>query len=573
MNDHNTRNLHTFPNCAISYIPEAYGIKGKNIVGRQSAGLEFLKAYIQYSGYDDFLCMTHSSDDFYIFQDQIKILRDKEFTSYHIDTHDIYGLGHIGTVYWPDPVINRLAWIRQAWNSHAYSLCGITHTLSDIEVIQAIQDMLIAPIESWDALVCTSNAAQKTVQAIFNDWSDYINDKHGYSPKPSLQTPVIPIGVDLDKFARTDAKVRSGKKLRQKLNIPDDAIVGLYFGRLNFLTKSHPTPMFLAFEMAAKQLENTQLHLLVVGQFNNPMLQAEFEDLEKKLCKKTIVHWLDGNDPSVTEACWHSAEFFISLSDNMQETFGMTVTEALAASLPCIVSDWSGIRENMVHGETGFLIPTIMPSDKVGDTFIKRSIFHIDKFSDAVASLNQVISTDIHECASAIVRVSTDINIRAEMRIKSRKFAERKFGWQNIIRQYQLLWKELADRRHKYNMNQKESNNIYHKGHINPFVAFEKYSSQHITVNSCIMSTTDLAPISLEELWGNISHLILSSMMLSYSDIQSLLSALTSNQSTSIEDILSMNPNFQLEKTIYTIAWLLKYGLIEIKGDEPRDTP
>ena len=50
-----------------------------------------------------------------------------------------------------------------------------------------------------------------------------------------------------------------------------------------------------------------------------------------------------------------------SLSDNMQETFGLTPIEAMAAGLPSVVSDWDGYRDTVQHREHGFRIPTLAP--------------------------------------------------------------------------------------------------------------------------------------------------------------------------------------------------------------------
>ena len=55
-----------------------------------------------------------------------------------------------------------------------------------------------------------------------------------------------------------------------------------------------------------------------------------------------------------------SGDVFLSLPDNIQETFGLVVVEAMASGLPVLGSDWDGYRDLVVHGETGFLVPTRM---------------------------------------------------------------------------------------------------------------------------------------------------------------------------------------------------------------------
>ena len=55
-----------------------------------------------------------------------------------------------------------------------------------------------------------------------------------------------------------------------------------------------------------------------------------------------------------------AADIFVSLADNIQETFGLSVIEAMASSLPLVVSDWNGYKDLVNHGFNGFRIPTEM---------------------------------------------------------------------------------------------------------------------------------------------------------------------------------------------------------------------
>ena len=52
-----------------------------------------------------------------------------------------------------------------------------------------------------------------------------------------------------------------------------------------------------------------------------------------------------------------AADLFCSPADNLQETFGLSVLEAMASSLPVVASDWNGYRDLVVHGSTGWLVP------------------------------------------------------------------------------------------------------------------------------------------------------------------------------------------------------------------------
>src|SRR6185437_4529883 len=51
---------------------------------------------------------------------------------------------------------------------------------------------------------------------------------------------------------------------------------------------------------------------------------------------------------------WAAGDLFVSLSDGIQETFGLTPVEAMAAGLPVVVSDWNGYRDTVRDGVEGF---------------------------------------------------------------------------------------------------------------------------------------------------------------------------------------------------------------------------
>ena len=73
------------------------------------------------------------------------------------------------------PYLSELAWQRGHRHGHdAYSLVGIIHTLAPPMVRERIGEVLAAPVEPWDALVCTSPAVRDSVEGLLDRWQDYI---------------------------------------------------------------------------------------------------------------------------------------------------------------------------------------------------------------------------------------------------------------------------------------------------------------------------------------------------------------------------------------------------------------
>ena len=81
----------------------------------------------------------------------------------------------------------------------------------------------------------------------------------------------------------------------------------------------------------------------------------------KQYAPRIQPQWVDGKNFSHYNEAWAASDLFVSLSDNLQETFGITPVEAMAAGLPVVVSDWDGYKDTVVEGVTGYRVPTWMP--------------------------------------------------------------------------------------------------------------------------------------------------------------------------------------------------------------------
>ncbi len=276
------------------------------------------------------------------------------------------GLSKVGTLYRPDPALADYAWQRRSYDQRAYSLCGVTHTICSRAVMEFFSELSIAPLQSWDALICTSDAVKDTLDQVLAAWSEYLQDRIGAAPKVNAQLPVIPLGVDTANFApsATSARLRAG--VRKQLEIGDNDVAILYVGRLNFYAKAHPLTSFQAISRAAKATKR-RLYLIQVGWFENEREEKSFRAATKQFCPGVDCVFLDGRLPEVRQQAWATADIFMSLSDNIQETFGLTPLEAMASGLPVICSDWNGYRATVRHEIDGFRIPTIAPPPGCGE--------------------------------------------------------------------------------------------------------------------------------------------------------------------------------------------------------------
>ena len=135
----------------------------------------------------------------------------------------------------------------------------------------------------------------------------------------------------------------------------------------------------------------------------------------------------------------------MSPSDNIQESFGLTLLEAGVAGLPAVVSDWDGYRDLVEHNVTGFLTPCLAPaSTPLLDRLARVLPDNIHQLFRA-----QQTAVDVPALAEALRRLICDAPLRARMGIAARRRVLENFTWEGVIRRWldfwDALWREPLD--------------------------------------------------------------------------------------------------------------------------------
>jgi hypothetical protein len=134
----------------------------------------------------------------------------------------------------------------------------------------------------------------------------------------------------------------------------------------------------------------------------------------------------------------HRADVVVSLADNPQETFGLTVLEAAAAGRPVIASDYDGYRDLVLHGQTGFLVSTLDSGD-VDDISLQAPLLYDSAYHLWLA---QDVAVDVGELAGQL-GVMLRRSVREAMGKAAREHALN-FDWPVIIGRYLDLWNRLG---------------------------------------------------------------------------------------------------------------------------------
>jgi glycosyltransferase involved in cell wall biosynthesis len=304
--------------------------------------------------------------------------------------------------------------------------------------MDALAHGLTAPVQPWDAIICTSRAVQSMVRRQLQENVAYLQNALGATRAGVPMLPMIPLGVDCDAFRRDPAL---GAAYRQELGIAAEDIAIILVARLSNATKFTPLPMFLALQKAAER-KGRKLHLLLTGWIENDGSRPAFTDAAQQACPDVKVHLLDGQNAEIRSKAWAAADIFTLPVDNIQETFGLAPVEAMAAGLPVVVTDWDGFRDTVEEGVTGFRIRTLMGGN--GSPIATRYQMGTDDYSAYLRGTSQGIAMDIGAAADAYYRLAEDANLRRQMAEAARLRARRMYDWAAIIPQYQALWEEQA---------------------------------------------------------------------------------------------------------------------------------
>lgn len=462
-------------NAAIYYEDDAYKIDVPKLMGRQMAGAGFLHGFLRHARVDRLHVYAPSERAAHNFR-ATAAAYDKRPVRW-IAPARVAQLAEPGCLSLPGPNLDEHAWQRLRHGERAWSLCGITHTTASHRVMDTFANLFTAPVRPWDAIVCTSRAVRDTVRTLLDSQFDYLRWRLGEAIRPELpQLPLIPLGVDCGRFEFDDGR---RARARSRLGIADGDLVALFVGRLSFHAKAHPQPMYLALERAAKSVKasGARVHLIQTGWFANDFIEAAFRDGAAALCPSVNPIFVDGRNQEDALDTWAGADVFVSLSDNIQETFGLTPIEAMACGLPVVAPDWDGYRDTVRHGVDGFLVPTLIPPAPLGEDLAVRHETGVDNYDKYCGHTSQFVSVDTGGCALALEKLFKDPALRRRMGEAGRARAREVYDWRVIVGRHQALWAELAERRRADPDFSRVPTPAMRPARADPFALFENYAT------------------------------------------------------------------------------------------------
>ena len=176
------------------------------------------------------------------------------------------------------------------------------------------------------------------------------------------QLVFMPHAIDNSRFAANEVNVAAGRKLRAELNIPADAVVFLFAGKLE--EKKQPNFLIESF----LSMKYTKAFLIVAG---SGELEKTLTDTYSAYSSIKFIGFQNQNQmPSVYNCC----DVFVLPSKGPGETWGLCINEAMAASKAIIASEKCGACYDLIQQKNnGFVIQ----SDDVQD--LKSALIYFEK--------------------------------------------------------------------------------------------------------------------------------------------------------------------------------------------------
>ena len=149
---------------------------------------------------------------------------------------------------------------------------------------------------------------------------------------------------------------------------PDDKIL-LYVGRI--AVEKNVQTVLKIFSVVQNLIPN--VHLVVVGRASESPF-AEFGvfplNLIGTLTKmyrtlgipKEKIHFIDNKAPAELRNLYSAADAVFNLTLNHDENFGLAQVEAMGCGTPVVGTNWGGLKDTIIDGETGYKVSTFASS-------------------------------------------------------------------------------------------------------------------------------------------------------------------------------------------------------------------
>ena len=406
------------------------------------------------------------------------------------------------------------------------------HSISYQEYMPRYLEMCAAGPGSSDALICSSKCGRVVLEKVFARLSDAVP-----GIEARMQMPVVPLGIDEPDALPERAEART------RLGIGAEESIALSFGRFSELDKMDLFPLLQAFAEVVKS--GVQCRLVIAGSVHSHNYMKMLELWIDALKLRDAVLIVKDPDDAVRADLFSAADFFVSVSDNPQETFGLTVLEALHAGLPVAVSDFNGYRETVTE-DVGFRIPTkwhTVPELDALQPVMDERTFHL--------AAAQSICVDVGYTAAVLHLLFTDESLRRRMSAAAKMRFAACYTHRGIIAKLEATWAGLKE------TIAPDEPQLTDPMSLCTFETFSHYTTQALADDALLQTT----PFGLDILSKQGTYPMLPNMA-AFIDNRIVIAVMQRARDGLILRELFTELPVTPHRLRYTVLWMLKHDLL-----------
>lgn len=410
-------------------------IKPKSLFGAYIAMETFAKGLLKYGHFDEYhsyfrdeILRSLSKDEIkkaYFTEKKLKIKKLKELLS----SSKEYNLIHFEIVRPFEEVIFR--------NMIQPRNIPVTRRIYTISTASHLRDFLHICLlnyggRPYDSIIAPSKPAQETILDYLADIPKFTSKEFHYKGR----VDVIPHGIDINDF-----KPKNKVESRKALKLPLNRIILLSVARISSESKMNYYRLLTMFSNLVKKTKK-KLLLLIAGSDKDKESKkiieiSKFLNIYDKI--KIITDFTDEDKLKILS----SADIFISLSDNLQESFGISLIEAQSMELPIICTDWSDYKDIVDDGVNGYLIPVgWMASNRIEDVL---ESFMNPYNINVMHKISKDLKIDNELLIKKTLNLIDDKNLRIQFGKNAREKCIKCYSIRTVISNFEDLWDELFD--------------------------------------------------------------------------------------------------------------------------------
>jgi D-inositol-3-phosphate glycosyltransferase len=321
--------------------------------------------------------------------------------------------------------------VRTPVTRQVYTIATLAHMREFLDLC-----LLNQGCRPYDSIVAPSRAAAEAVTAYLSEVESCTEGKVRYRGR----VDTIPYGFETEDMRPVD---KAGA--RKALELPPHAVILLSLGRISWRTKMNYDRLLRLMAQLARA-SSAEVELVVAGADSDGE-SAQVRNLAATLGLSSKVRLITDFPDEQKATIYSASDVFVSLSDNLQESFGLALVEAMAAGLPVLCTDWDGYRDIVEDGVQGFRIPIEWQVRRRPTDVLAQFRHPYDH--TLIHQSSRDLKIDGEQLISKALDLINNADLRCSMGQRARERVRSEFSMKAVVARYENLWAELkgiADR-------------------------------------------------------------------------------------------------------------------------------